>query len=306
MTTRAMGPMAGFHWLKQAINLGGANPRAIIGAAALLMVVALVPTVLQLLLQNVMGITSQGVAFALVGFSLLYSLLVMPPLTAGYLRIIHATETGAPTRAGAIFDAFQAGSGAPRVIGLVLLLLVLGIAMFGVIAAVFGGDFFLEIAAMMTAMETAAPGATPELPQLPSGFGTLMAVLFVVGLFFNGVYAISIGQVALTGRSVGGAFADGILGALKNLLPLLVLLLVGIVAGLIVILVLVLVVGLLMMLGSLVHPALGVALAAPVYLGAMVLLYVVMFGVMYFMWRDVCADGTPAQDGNDRDHQVAA
>lgn len=304
MTTRAMGPMAGFHWLKQAINLGGANPKAIIGAAALLMVVALVPTVLQLLLQNVMGITSQGVAFALVGFSLLYSLLVMPPLTAGYLRLIHATETGVPTRAGAIFDAFRAGGGALRVIALMLLLLVLGIAMFGAIAAAFGGDFFLEIAAMMQAVENAAPGTTPAVPPLPSGFGTLLAALFMVGLFFNGVYAISIGQVALTGRGVGGAFGDGIVGALKNLPALLVLLVVGIVAGLVVILVLVLVVGLLMMVGGLVHPALGVALAAPVYLGAMLALYVVMFGVMYFMWRDICGGAAPAP--TDRDHQVVA
>ena len=44
----------------------------------------------------------------------------------------------------------------------------------------------------------------------------------------------------------------------------------------------------LVMLGGLVSPALGAILAIPVYAAFLVMLYVVMFGVMYFIWRDVC------------------
>ena len=45
MTTRTMGPASGWRWISNAVNLGGGNPRAVLGGAALLMAVALVPTV---------------------------------------------------------------------------------------------------------------------------------------------------------------------------------------------------------------------------------------------------------------------
>ena len=48
--------------------------------------------------------------------------------------------------------------------------------------------------------------------------------------------------------------------------------------------------GLLALVGGLVHPVLAMLLVAPVYLGMIMLMYVVMFGVMYHMWRDICAE----------------
>jgi hypothetical protein len=55
------------------------------------------------------------------------------------------------------------------------------------------------------------------------------------------------------------------------------------------------------LLGKLAGAWLAILLAIPLYLLAMLALYVVMFGVMYFMWRDICGDGAaPAP----RDDQV--
>jgi hypothetical protein len=45
---------------------------------------------------------------------------------------------------------------------------------------------------------------------------------------------------------------------------------------------------LLAVLGKLIHPMLAAALALPVYVGMLLVLYVVMFGVVYHMWRDIC------------------
>lgn len=304
MTTRTMGPAAGWRWLLNAVNLGGGNPRAVMGGAALLLVVALVPTVVQLLVQNVFGVTGVGVMTALMGFSVVYSLLVMGPLFAGYLRVLHASETGQPTRAAAIFDAFGPGQGAGRVIGVLLGLILIGLALFGAVAAAFGGDFFSQLASVFMALESAEPGTTPVLPPMPSGVGTLLGLLLIIGMFFNGAYAIALGQAALGGRGIGQALGDGLLGALRNLLPLLVLTVVVVVAGFVALLVLGLVIALLAGLGSLVHPALGILLAAPAYMAAMVALYVIAFGVMYYMWRDVCGGGQPAAGGDQ--HEVAA
>ena len=44
MTTRAMGPLAALGWLKNAVNLGRNNPKAVFGGAALLLVTAVVAT----------------------------------------------------------------------------------------------------------------------------------------------------------------------------------------------------------------------------------------------------------------------
>ena len=135
------------------------------------------------------------------------------------------------------------------------------------------------------------------LQDVPDGFGTMMALGTLAGLFFSGIYAIGFGQVALAGRDVGSALADGIAGTLKNLLPILLLAMVVFAGFLVFALAMAMVIGLLGMVGGLVHPALAVLLAAPVYLGGLLMLYVVMFGVMYFMWRDVCGEAAPLPPG---------
>jgi len=297
MQMRAMGPGAGWRWLMQGINLGRNNPKAIFGAAALLIAMALIPSLIQLLVQFGFKMTSAPAMLGLIGFSLLYSLLVMPPMLGGFLRVIHASENGRATRPAAIFDTFKAGQGAGRMIALALLLMVVAVVVFGVILALFGsglGAWYLQV---LTASQGATAGTPPTIPTLPEGFGMVLILMILFGLFLQGAYAISFGQVALTDRTVGGALSDGFVGALKNLLPLLVLLMVWTLFALALLLVVVLLVTLLAVIGGLVHPALTVLLAAPVYLAFLVILYVVIFGVMYHLWHDVAGDDTPA--GND-------
>lgn len=302
MQMRAMGPGAGWRWLMQAINLGRNNPKAIVGAAILLILVALIPTVVQLIAQFGFKMTEPSAMFGLIGFSLLYSLLVMPPMLGGFLRVIDATENGRPTHATAIFDVFKPGHGAARMILLAVVLAVIAFVVFGLILAVFGSGVATWYMQVLTASQGASTGATPSLPALPEGFGMVFGLMLLFGLFVQGAYAIAFGQVSLTQRSVGGALADGFVGALKNLLPLLVLLLLWIVFMFVLLLVMALLVTLLGVVGTLVHPALGIILAAPVYLAFIVILYVVIIGVMYHLWRDVAGDSAAA--GSD-DHVVA-
>ena len=113
-----------------------------------------------------------------------------------------------------------------------------------------------------------------------------------VGLVFYAIQAIGMGQVALRGRGVFAALGDGFAGAVKNLLPLLMLL----VAYLLLCVVALLVVFALVMLFTLlikVSPWLAL-LAVPLYLAALLAIVVVAFGVMYALWRDVCGGGNVA------------
>ena len=53
------------------------------------------------------------------------------------------------------------------------------------------------------------------------------------------------------------------------------------------------------LVGGLVHKALGMLLLMPVYIGMLLVVYVVMFGVMYFMWRDICGEAPAAEAPRD-------
>jgi hypothetical protein len=291
MQTRAMGPGAGWSWLKQAINLGRNNPRALFGAAALLMLVAIVPSVVQIVAQ--FAFHSVTASLWIVGLAALVMLVVYPLLIGGFFRVIDATERNRPTHATALFDTFRSGRGAGRLIGFGLLLALIYVLALGAIVMAFGSEvpgWYLQV---MQASQHATPGTPPALPPMPDGIGKVFGLGLLLMMFLGGVYSIGFGQVALTPRSVGGALADGVTGTLKNLLPLLVLTVIALLGMFGVAIVLGLALGLLAGLGSLVHPALGIALAIPAYIAFLIVMYVVMFGVMYFIWRDV-AGGEPA------------
>ena len=294
MTTRALGPGAGWGWLKQAINLGRHNPKAIFGAVALLAVVALIPSVIQLCLQYGAGLDPQTI-IAVVGAMTLVMIVLYPLLIGGLLRVIDASENGRPTHATALFDTFKAGNGAGRLIGFGVLITVIYIAAFVAVIGLFGKDFLAWYMQLIsTGMQTGASAPPPAITSLPEGFGTVMALGILVGLFFFGVYAIGFGQVALGGRGIGAALGDGAVGTLKNLLPILVLAVIAIVLLLAFTLVVGLLGALLALVGGLVHDVFAFVLLIPLYLGMLLVLYVVMFGVMYFMWREICGGSAAA------------
>ena len=305
MTTRSMGPGAGLSWLSRAVNLGRHSPRTIFGAIALLALVALVPSLVQAFAQHVLGL-GPGESMGAVGVLSLVMVLVYPLLIGGVLRVIDAAEHGRPTRATAVFDTFRSGNGGLRLVGFGVLMFLLNLVVFGTVIGLFGKDvvhWYLQLleASAQPDQKLAQAAMAQALQDMPPSFGTVMALGSLATLFFGGVYAIGLGQVALGARGVLAAFGDGLAGTLKNLLPLLILAVVVFVAAIGLIIVVSIVASLLLVLGSFVHVALGLALAMPVYFGMLMVMYVVMFGVMYYLWRDVCAgDVAPPAVRDDR------
>lgn len=298
MHTHANGPAAGWSWLMQAANLGRRNPKAVFGAVALLALVALVPSLVQAALQPLFGADATAMMAVIAGCTLVM-VVVYPLLIGGVLRVIDDAENGRPTHATAVFDAFRAGNGRGRLVGFGVVMFVAYLAVFVAVVWAFGQDFFGWYMELITASGQNDQAAAAKLMQeIPPGFGTMMGLGTLAGLFFGGVYAIGFGQVALRGRGVGAALADGVAGTLKNVLPILVLAVVAFCAFLALALVVALVGALLVAVGGMVHPVLAAALAAPVYLGMLLVMYVVMFGAMYFMWRDVCGEAPPPPPGH--------
>ena len=81
MTTRVVSPGRGWSWFRQAINLGRNNPKAVFGAVALMAVIALIPSAVQLLLQHGLGLGPEAV-MAVIGLTTLASIVVYPLLIA--------------------------------------------------------------------------------------------------------------------------------------------------------------------------------------------------------------------------------
>ena len=291
MSTRTMGPGAGWSWLARAVNLGRNNARAVIGAIALVAALALVPSIVQMGAQSALGGRPDAL-LTVIGLSTVVSLVVFPLLIGGALRVIDAAERGRPAEPTAVFDTFRAGQGGGRLIGFGLLMTALYLLVFGVLIGSFGQglpEWYAQV--MQLTIEAGGRPLQPaDIPEPPAGLGTVVALGLLLGMFLSGAWAIGFGQVALGGRGVLEAVRQGLAGALKNLLPIIVLTVLSVAGMVALVLVVALVGGLLMLIGGLVHPALGMLLVAPVYLGMILLMYVVMFGVMYHMWRDICGE----------------
>ncbi|WP_329740857.1 hypothetical protein [Dyella sp. A6] len=217
--------------------------------------------------------------------SALIGLLVVP-LYMGYLQVIGATEQGLPARARDIFKPYRHGE-AWQQIGYGALMLLIYYGLFA-IPFVFRGH---EIISWWTQLQIAQIQHQPP-PSPPAGFGTMIALYFVIGFFVFGVYAISLGQVALRRRNVFGAIGDGVVGALKNLLPLIALVVGGILAMIVAVIIIAILAIVIIMLGKLAGMWLTFLLMIPLYIALILAMQVMLFGVMYGMWRSVCGDDT--------------
>lgn len=291
VTTQAKGPWAGFGWLQHGISLGYRHPKPIFGGAVILMVIVLVPSMIMLPFQFHWRATgappSPTFYLSIMAVSMLIGLLVVP-LYAGYLQVIDAAERGLPARATGIFDPYRQGD-ALRLIGYGLALAVIYLVLMGIVILAAGRgivDWYMQV--------LAAQSSHVPPPGLPQGFGIAMALLTVMGLFMMGFYSVSLGQVALRRRGVFNALGDGFLGALKNLLPLIVLAVSLVIAWIIVIIAIMIVAVVLALLGRLVGAWLMLVLLVPIYIALILAVFAVMFAVMYYLWRDVCeGDTTP-------------
>jgi hypothetical protein len=289
VTTQAKGPWSGFRWLQRGISLGYHHPKPIFGGAVILLLIVMVPSLIMLPFQfhwRAAGTPPSPAVFAsFMAVSMLIGLLVVP-LYAGYLQVIDAADRGLPARATGIFGPYRQGD-ALRLIGFGVALAIIYLVLMGVIVLAAGRgivDWYMQVLASQSSH--AAP------PGLPQGFGTAMALLTVMGLFMRGCYSASLGQVALRRRNVLGALGDGFLGALKNLLPLLVLAASLVVAWIVFVIAIAIVVFVFVLIGMLVGKWLVFAVIIPAYIAMVLVVFAAMFGVMYYLWRDVCGGDT--------------
>ena len=288
MTTRSKGLGAAFGWLSRGISVGFDEPKILFGAAALVVVAAMLPTLITLPIQFYLlhaGMPPQSGVFRWIPIlSMLLGLLAVP-LYAGYLQVVNEVEHGALPRVSDIIKPYREGK-ALRLIGYGLLMLVIYFAILAIVLVAAGGG---TAHWYMQAVTAQADHQQPPI-GLPDGFWITLLLFMVVAIFMMGFYSISLGQLTLRNRSVFGAIGDGLIGALKNVLPLLMLAVSLVVIWIGVALCFGILAFVLAMIGKLVGPWLIFVLIVPLYIALLLVAFTAMFGVMYHLWHDVCGE----------------
>ena len=280
--------MAGFGWVNRGISVGFRHPKPLFGGATLVtlavMIPALTPQLIQFQAMHAGAPLQPGAFGGIMALSMLLGLLILP-LYAGYLQMIDAVARGLPARAGDIIKPYREGK-ALRLIGYGLVMLLVYVAMIAIVIAVTGGGFAHWYVQVLIAQANRLPPPT----TLPDGFGITLLLFIVLGIFMIGFYSISLGQVTLRNRSVFGAIGDGIIGALKNVLPLLMLAVDIVIIWIAVAICFGILALVLALIGKLVGLWLVFVLLIPLYIALLLTAFAAMFGVMYHLWRDVCGD----------------
>lgn len=295
MDIRALPVGQGLVWFRQAIDLGARNPRAVFGAALLLIgalyAVALVFAMLGALASGGMAAATgdappdlRRVLLAAMPLFLLVMLLV-PILLGGLMHVIREAEVGRPVRARDVFVPLRSPGGRRlALLGLVQMALAVVGGVLMVLLA--GGDYWRDY---MAAMQGAMSGSLPAMPQ-PDNPGLLFLVQLVFNYFSYVLMLLSIPLMLFSGQRLGGALRAALRAALRNvganllagvlfagalLLGMLALLLVG---------------GLLALLGNLVHATVGSLLTVLLLLGFAAVVLVLIVGGAYLAWRDTFGD----------------
>ncbi|TBR11458.1 MAG: hypothetical protein EPO46_06420 [Lysobacter sp.] len=290
MRIRKLSAAQGLVWVREAINIGARNPRAVFGAAALF-VAALYGFAALAVLPVAIGLQGRDQITLREAFGVAIPLfivltLAMPLLLAGLMHVVREAEAGRPVRARDLFAPFTQGRARPLVmlglvqvaLNLVGALLVIGLA---------GSDYWPEY---FKALQGAMSGhvAVPPQPDHPV---LMMLVQLVFNYFSYALVLLCVPLVAFSNTGLAESLRLGLRASVANVganLLASVLFIAALVMAALVVGVAALVVGL---VASLVHPLLGAMLSLIVYAGFAVVVLVVLVAISYVAWRDTFDTG---------------
>lgn len=301
MTARNVSIGAPFRWLTKAVDVGRRNPRALFGGFAILTVVGMVPTVVQMVLQTLLP-EQMVLMWSLYALVMVAALVAMPPLTGAAIRMMHACETGQPASAMDVFNGYRDSAFAVRMVLTTLLLTAMYLLIVGVLLALMPGkELMIEVFSRSMATP---PGGQPDMSDLPDFDPADLPwmLLWFLGAGLVMIATMHVQMLAYCHAALGGhgpvaSVAAGLAGSLKNVLPLFVFMLAMLAIGFVAALVLGVVVGLLAAVLIMVSPVLAGVVMVPIYLGVLLLVYVMVFGFYYHAWREIF--GEPAADPMD-------
>lgn len=297
MTGKSVGLGAPFRWLAAAFAMCREHARVLFGAASMLMLVALLPSLGQLLVEAALQ-PSPTSGMVIQAIFTIVSLLLFPPVVGGFYRIVHALHEGRAAHSFDLFAVFQDAAATRNLIVTNLIFVLASIAVIVGLAYAFGGQPLFDF---LRTASTLKPGAT-EVPALPEGMLALLFSMAILLMVIATAQGLATAAVAVSGLPALAAVAEAFKLALRNSAVFLLFYLPMSVLGFIVFMVFALVAVLIGTVLSLANPILAAALLAPVTLAMVLVLYALMFTFFYYAWRDLFGIAS----GQLPDHQIAA
>jgi hypothetical protein len=287
------GPAAPWRWLQQAVALLRAQPRVLGGATALLLSVALVPSLVQVALSAAAPQFAQLLA-------VLLSLLLYPPAVAGFYRVVHALAQGTPVLPSALFAAFGDAPALRRMVIANLLFVSGSLLVVSALVWLLGGEALLQFLREVAALQ---PGAK-QLPAPPPGVLPLVVALLLFGAALVSAQGLAFAELALGARAPLAAIAAALRLTARNFGALLLFYVPVAVLGFLAFMLVALVAVLLGTLLSVLSPSLAPLLVLLLSLVLMLAMYALLFSFFYFAWRELFADTPPPPPS--AVHQIAA
>ena len=294
MQIRPQPPARGWAWFVQAINLGTRNPRAIFGAALLLIGTLYLLTMAAGLLMTLMpgGRTMEAGQFGVGQMAVMVLLMValfvlIPMLVGGLMYVIREAESGRPARAADLFRPIRDGkAGRLAAFGALQVgFMWLG----GLVANALVGDEFMRGYAQFAdaVMQQQVP---PELPPVAHPMA-----LFAWQALYNyvtvTVLLLGIACVALSGRSFVDAVRAAFRATWRNLLPNLLAAALFLAATALAAVVVTLVGSVVLVALGMLSSALALAVGLLAGFAFVSAVLVVVCGGGYLIWRDTFDDG---------------
>lgn len=292
MDIRKLPASQGLAWFRQAIDLGGRNPKGVFGAAAL-MILAFYTVALILVVPMVASVSGldrnnpdlgalMTRIMPIAAAMMLAISLLMPFLIGGLMHVIRETEAGRKPGPLALFQPFRAGRGG-RLVAIGLIVLAVQIVG-GVLVMVAGGsDYIREYLDMMRGILSGADPRTIAQPKTPF---LMLLLQLVVNYLAYAILLFGVPLVLFFDSPLGDALRDSIKASGRNVGPNVLaglLLLVGIIVA---VLLFTLFAALVTMLAKLIHDALATVVMLGLFLLFGCALMVVIVGASYFAWRD--------------------
>jgi hypothetical protein len=282
---------APYRWLGEAGALLRRNPGAIVGGSGLLLAIALLPSVLQLLLQR--AAPGAGGSAASVVFSLL-GLVLMPPALGGFFRLIQSVDRGTAAAPSQVTAMFRDGPVALRLIACNALFALLTLAVLAGLVALVGSD---ELLGYVRQLASIKPNATPaDVPEMPPGTLPLVGLMLLVALFVTTAQQLAAAQIALAARPMLAASGDGVAATLRHAVALLLFFLPVLLVATLMTLVAALVASVIVLALGMLSQLLATLALVVVALLVLVPMYALLLAFFYCAWRELFSGGRRESD----------
>lgn len=276
----------GLAWFLRAVNVGRKNPKAVFGAAMLLIAALYALSFVLLLPVAWNGLDSSGqvpkldIRLAIPFFVALVC--VFPVLLGGLMHVIREVEADRPVRARDVFVPARTAVGKSLLL-LGVVQLILNLAATALVFMLAGSGYWGEY---LSALQGAMSGNVSVIPEPAHPF-----LMFLVNLVFNylsaAILLLSIPLVLFSGAGLQDAVRLSLRSAWTNLRPNVAaaaLFMIAAVAAAVVVFVIALLIG---SIAALIHPVLGAIVLLALYLVFGTVVMAVMAACAHAAWSDI-------------------